>query len=59
MNTHTDTRSVAYIDTFAIEQQAHQMRAEAAREMVLAFGKWLRRRFAASHASKSHASKLA
>ncbi|WP_157789801.1 MULTISPECIES: RSP_7527 family protein [Roseobacteraceae] len=52
MNTHTDTRTVSYIDTFAIEQQAHQLRAEAAREMVLGFGKWLRRRFAASHSSK-------
>jgi len=59
MNTHTDTRTVSYIDTFAIEQQAHQLRAEAARTMVIGLGKWLRRRFAASHASKSHASKLA
>ncbi|WP_159075221.1 hypothetical protein [Celeribacter baekdonensis] len=52
MDTDTDTRTVSYIDTFAIEQEAHQMRAQAAREMVLGFGKWLRRRFTASHSAK-------
>lgn len=41
-----------YIDVTAIEQKAHKLRAEAAREMAKASAKWVRSLFVSKRATK-------